>query len=123
MPQKFLPISFAPDDNACSLVGTDNASGVLMFANRGGCSFLDKATNASSVDASALVIVNNDTNLFHIAAGYATGSDFVEDSNVPSDLPMVSSKVAAEICFGKIENTNVTNCSASLNSPLCCNHL
>ena len=89
MPLEFLPIQFATDDSACNLAGTSNASGRLLFATRGGCSFLDKATNASAIGTSALAIVNNGSNLFHIAAGYATGSDFVEDSDVPQNLPMV----------------------------------
>lgn len=64
----------------------------MLFATRGGCSFLDKAMNASTADASALIIANNGSNLFHIAAGYATGSDFVEDTDVPQNLPMVRMK-------------------------------
>jgi hypothetical protein len=92
MPLTFMPIAFAADESACNLSGTANASGTMLFATRGGCSFLDKAMNASTADASALIIANNGSNLFHIAAGYATGSDFVEDTDVPQNLPMIMVK-------------------------------
>jgi hypothetical protein len=88
----FLPIQMASDELGCSL--TDSMQGKIVVATRGECSFLDKATNASAVNASALIVINNSTELFQIAAGYATGSHLEEDVGVPKDLPVVGRGIA-----------------------------
>lgn len=87
LPRKFLPFQMSSDEWGCQLTG--NMTNQIVIASRGECSFLDKATNASSVNASALVVINNSTELFQIAAGYATGHQ-QEDVLVPKDLPVVS---------------------------------
>ena len=96
MPLEWMDLVVAPDTNssACALDGGDSMSGKILLAGRGECSFLDKATNASAVNASALVLVNNGSDLFQIAAGYATGANSEESTDIPDALPMVIRSMA-----------------------------
>jgi hypothetical protein len=92
MERAFRDIIPAPDGDACSLDKLADSAplrGKMLIATRGGCSFLEKSRNASAVNASALIVVNNASGLFHIAAGYATGSEYLDEVDVPSHLPVV----------------------------------
>jgi len=95
MPMGWIEVVVPSDDTACNLAGTESMAGKIVLATRGGCSFLDKATNATAVNASALVLVNNGSDLFQIAAGYATGQKSEDNVDVPTTLPMIMVKAHA----------------------------
>ena len=92
MPREWLPLAVTEDIEACALDGTEeDMSGRMVVALRGNCSFLDKSTNVSKVGASALIMVNNASDLFQIAAGYATGATSGSGPNGPH-LPVIMIK-------------------------------
>lgn len=89
---EWLPLSVSSDGEACA-ASADSEMGSMLLAMRGNCSFLDKwvfcislfgivissilliihmthydrrARNASVAKASALIVVNNDTDLFQV---------------------------------------------------------
>lgn len=86
-----VPLKMSDPVDLCGTV-TD-MSGFVAIGVRGNCSFLDKATNASASNASGILVINNDSTLFHIAAGYATGASVTNDTGsgvqIPSSLPVV----------------------------------
>ena len=90
MPLDWLPLSVSPDGEACA-AGAGTEAGKMLLAMRGNCSFLDKSRNASHAKAAALIVVNNDTDLFQIAAGYALGNSSLDDGS-PHDLPTIMVK-------------------------------
>jgi len=85
MPRDWLPIVAASDGTACTPSNEDIA-GRIVLASRGGCSFMDKARNAST--AGVLAIINNSSDLFQIATGYGSGKKGSGD-DMSVDLPMV----------------------------------
>lgn len=110
MPREPMKLFIAgdPAHTGCSIPSnTGSLIGKVLVAHRGNCSFLEKATNASAANASALVIVNNGSDLFQIPAGYATGSSHDESTGVPQDLPVIMIKghamKALQLGGGEIE--------------------
>jgi len=95
MPREFMKVLIAPDPahTGCHITNDlGSLAGKILVSKRGNCSFLEKATNASVANASALVIVNNGSDLFQIPAGYATGSSHDESLGVPQALPVIMIK-------------------------------
>jgi hypothetical protein len=91
---------FLDDEYLCkNSTFQNNEENKMVIASRGDCSFLEKATNATAMNAGALIVINNSSELFQIAAGYATGSNLEDDFGVPKNLPVIMIKQHAKLAL------------------------
>ncbi|CAM9870256.1 unnamed protein product, partial [Hapterophycus canaliculatus] len=82
-----------PRDACGTLANSRSLSGMFVMAERGRCSFVDKANTVASSNALALVIVNNGVDgedLFRVAATLGGRSGGMEEPKGPENMPTVS---------------------------------
>ena len=94
-----LPLKLSSPADACTIDDSETIAGTVAVTLRGNCSFIDKAGNLSAADVAGIIVVNNSTEMFQMAAGYATGAagmagtgngQLEEDtSHIPTHLPVV----------------------------------
>lgn len=96
-----LPMRLASPTDACTIDDSEEIASTVAITLRGNCSFVDKAGNLSAAQVAGIIVVNNSSEMFQMAAGYATGAagaagtgngQLEEDtSHIPTHLPVVSS--------------------------------
>jgi len=100
LPIGSLPIRLASPTDACTIGDSEEIASTVAITLRGNCSFVDKAGNLSAAQVAGIIVVNNSSEMFQMAAGYATGAagaagtgngQLEEDtSHIPTHLPVVS---------------------------------
>lgn len=63
-----MPIVLANPVNACSPIDPANTGNAIVLAERGDCPYGVKSAAVLQANASALVIVNNEDGIHHLAA-------------------------------------------------------
>lgn len=87
------PLVFADPFHGCTPL-RNNVTGAVVVVRRGRCTFLDKAHNVSTANASGVVIVNMNDRIFRVSGGYALGDKPI-NVTLPSNLTVVMVRQSA----------------------------
>jgi hypothetical protein len=87
------PLVIADPPDACR-VPRNNVTGALVLVTRGRCAFLDKAMNVSVANASAILILNRDEDIYRVSAGYGLGEKPI-NVTLPENITVVMLKASA----------------------------
>ena len=93
-PLTAAPIVLADPIHACGPLKNPNVTGAIVIAKRGRCTFVDKASNVSTANASVLLIGNLKEEIFRVSAGYAVG-DKPLNISLPSNITVALVKASA----------------------------
>lgn len=102
------PLSCSPQSmvvadpiDACSNVQLSNLQGKILYTQRGGCTFSDKAWFAQNAGASGVIIGNSDQSILRMPEGYHTVSS-PEAASTPIEIPVVMVRSSAGRAIEKI---------------------
>lgn len=74
----------------------NNVTGAFVLVSRGKCTFLDKASNVSLGNASAVIVMNNEEDMYRVSAGYGLGEN-PENVTLPSNISVIMVRKSASM--------------------------
>lgn len=74
----------------------NNVTDAFVLVSRGKCTFLDKASNVSLGNASAVIVMNNEEDMYRVSAGYGLGEN-PDNVTLPSNISMIMVRKSASM--------------------------